>query len=358
MRRRTLLTLAAGALYAGPLEDRIRRIEARWGGARALTDLKVPAVSIAVIRDGAVEWQRAYGVGANTTTLFQAASISKPVAAMAALHMAQNGNFTLDEDVNGKLHSWRVPENEFTREKKVTVARLLSHSAGLTVHGFPGYAEGESIPAVQQILDGVPPANTKTVRVDMVPGTKFRYSGGGYTVLQLLLQERFKQPFAELMEKLVLQRLNMRNSTYEQPLPQDRAARAAVGFHETGRSYTGGWHTYPEMAAAGLWTTPQDLCLFAIEVAKSVQGQSNKIVNRDMARRMTSVHIEQQGLGFAVRDKWFQHGGANAGYRCMLTCRADCSHGAVVMTNSDAGGKAIDPILKSIAAESAWPEFS
>ncbi|MFN0104855.1 MAG: serine hydrolase domain-containing protein [Bryobacteraceae bacterium] len=356
--RRQFLALGVGvATYAGPLEDRIRRIETLWRPSVSMAEQKTPAVSVAVIRDGAVEWARTYGVAASAGTLFQAASISKPVTAMAALHMAQYGNFGLDENVNEKLTAWKVPDNEFTRTTKVTVRGILSHTAGLTVHGFPGYSEGQAVPMVRQVLDGTPPANTKAVRVDVVPGTLYRYSGGGYTVLQLLLTERFQRPFPELMQRIVLGRLGMHNSTFEQPLPEARAARTAVGFHDTGRSYTGGWHTYPEMAAAGLWTTPTDLSLFAIAVARGVMGESNKIIEREIAERMIVPHIGKHGLGFVGAQGWFGHGGANAGYRCELICRADASHGAVVMTNSDSGGRLIRPLLGAIAQECNWPKL-
>jgi len=354
--RRQFLALGAGAaVYAGPLEDRIRAIEARWRPVASMTQHGTPAVSMAVIRDGVVEWARTYGVAASTGTLFQAASISKPVTAMAALHMSQYGNFGLDEDVNAKLTAWHVPENDFTQTEKVTVRRILSHTAGLTVSGFPGYGEGEAVPSVRQVLDGEAPANTMPVRVDAVPGSLYRYSGGGYTVLQLLLTERFQRSFPELMRRIVLSRLGMHNSTFEQPLPNERAARTAVGFHNTGRSYTGGWHTYPEMAAAGLWTTPTDLSLFAIAAGRAAMGESNKIVERSMAELMITPHIGRHGLGFTAKDGWFGHTGGNAGYRCELICRADVSHGAVVMTNSDTGGRLIRPVLQAIAQESNWP---
>lgn len=350
------LALASPA-YPGPIEDRIRRIESRWRPSDLMAAAKVPAVSIAVLRDAQVEWARAYGVAVTTSSLFQAASISKPVAAMAALHMAQHGNFALDQDVNEKLQSWRIPENDFTKTSKVTISRILSHTAGLTVHGFPGYGEGEERPSVLEILDGRMPANTAPVRVDVEPGTRYRYSGGGYTVLQVLLEDRFRKPFAELMRRIVLQPLSLGTSTFEQPLPDELASRAAVAFHETGRSYTGGWHTYPEQAAAGLWTTPIDLLKFGIEVHKARSGMSNRVLEKDMAVRMTTpaAGAPEHGLGFAANREWFWHNGANAGYRCALFMSIDGRHGAAVMTNSDTGQKVIRPVLSAIAAESGWP---
>jgi CubicO group peptidase (beta-lactamase class C family) len=357
VRRRSLLLLGAGApIYAGPLEDRIRRIEQRWKPLDSMVSERVPAVSMAIFRDGHIEWARAYGVATTTGTLFQAASISKPVAAMAALHMAQFGNFGLDEDVNEKLQSWKIPTNEFTAQAKVTLRGILSHTAGLTVHGFPGYGEDADAPSVLEVLDGKKPANTAPVRVDVKPGTLYRYSGGGYTVLQVLLEDRFGKSFPELMRRLVLQKLSMYTSTYEQPLPAESATRAAVGFHLNGRSYTGGWHLYPEMAAAGLWTTPIDIAKFAIEVQKALAGASNRVIEKASAELMVTPHIGQHGLGLvALGSKWFGHSGSNAGYRCRFWATRDGAHGAAVMTNSDNGDAVLTPILSAIAAESGWP---
>ena len=210
--------------------DRIRKIEARWKPAQTMARLHVPGVSIAVIRDSKVEWVKPYGVKSakgqkkvteniDVATLFQAASISKPVTAVAAMHMSQYGNFGLDEDVNAKLKSWKVKDTPFNANAKVTLRGLLSHTAGLTVHGFGGYAQGDPVPSITQILNGEQPANSDPVIVDITPGTKWRYSGGGYTVLQLMMQERLNKPFADIMEMIVLNKLGMRDSTYAQPLP-------------------------------------------------------------------------------------------------------------------------------------------
>src|ERR1043166_84851 len=188
--------------------------------------------------------------------MFQAASISKHVAAMVALHLVDEGKLSLDEDVNRKLRSWKVPENEFTKTEKVTLRRLLNHSAGLTVHGFPGYEAGEAVPTLVEALDGKKPANTAPIRVDVVPGTIWRYSGGGYEVMQQLAIDVTGKPFQQLAQEIVLGPLGMTRSTFEQPLPKRLEGNAASGHGADGATIAGRWHTYPEMTAAGLWTTP------------------------------------------------------------------------------------------------------
>jgi CubicO group peptidase (beta-lactamase class C family) len=329
---------------------------------------KVPGVSVSYFDHGRILWTRTYGVAdiaakkpITSETLFQAASISKPVAALAMLRLVQDGKLSLDEDVNAKLRTWKVPENEFTKENKVTLRRVASHSAGLTVHGFPGYASDEPVPSVIQILNGEPPANTPAVRVDAVPGTLWRYSGGGYLIMQLLLTDVTNKPFPKIIHDLVLEPAGMDHSTYEQPLPQTLAAVAATAYRDSGEPVKGGWHTYPEMAPAGLWTTPSDLARFAIEVQNEYAGKSSTILSREMMRQMLSAQKDDYGLGFGLAHSGealrFGHGGANEGFRCSLDAYARTGQGLVIMTNSDGGDRLINEYRRAVAKEYGWPDF-
>lgn len=256
-----------------------------------------------------------------------------------------------------KLVTWKVSDNEFTVKEKVTLRRLMSHSAGLTVHGFPGYASGvEPVPSVAQLLNGEKPANTAAVRVDYVPGTRSRYSGGGTTVMQQLLADVFRKPFPQLTHETVMDRIGMDDSTYEQPLPASRAAHAATGHKSGGEAVKGNWHVYPEMAAAGLWTTPTDLAKFAIEIAKAWNGKS-RLLSAQTARTMLEPQIDQVALGFFVdkeNPRRFGHGGADEGFQALLTAFADTGQGAVLMTNSDNGFRLMPMIEANIAREYAW----
>src|SRR5205085_10557763 len=170
-----------------------------------------------------------------TRTLFQAGSVSKPVAALGALHLVEERKLSLDEDVNRKLKSWKLPENEFTKEQKVTLRRIMSHSAGTTLHGFPGYTVGDPVPTLVQVLDGEKPANTQPVRVDIVPGSKWRYSGGGVLIEQQLMIDVSGKSFPQLMRENVFDKLGMKDSTFEQPLPASRVSSASSGNDITGK---------------------------------------------------------------------------------------------------------------------------
>jgi len=323
----------------------------------------VPAVSIAVVNGGRIEWARGYGElqagggkKVDSDTLFQAASISKPVAAMTAMRLVELGKLSLDEDVNIKLRSWKVPDNEFTKTQKVTLRRLLSHTAGVTVHGFRGYAANEPVPALLQVLDGVKPANSPPIRVDIVPGTEWRYSGGGYVIVQQLIEDVTGKPFAEVANELVIRPLGMTRSAYQQPLSDALASNAAHAHDGDGRPIEGRWHTYPERTAAGLWTTPSDLA--RVILAMQTPG---KALQPKSADEMLNVVRDKYGLGFGVEAtagaRSFSHGGANEGFRCMLFGYRDSGRGAVVMTNGDAGGALAAEVLRAISAEYGWPGY-
>jgi CubicO group peptidase (beta-lactamase class C family) len=326
-----------------------------------------PGLSVAVIDNFKIAWAKGYGVteaGSHNPvtihTLFQAGSISKPVAATGALSLVQQGTLSLDENVNDKLKSWQVPDNDFTdkKDRKVTLRRILSHSAGLTVHGFPGYAVGVPIPTLVQIFNGEPPANTKPVRVDTVPGTKFIYSGGGITIEQQLLIDVTGKPFPKFMRETVLDKIGMADSSYEQPLPPARAAVAATATHADGISVLGKWHIYPEMAAAGLWTTASDLAKFAIEIALSKQGKANHVLSEATTREMLKPQIGQVGLGFFLgqykNPEEFGHNGDDEGFKAVLIMFADSGKGVAIMVNSDNGVNVANYLVQSVAKEYGW----
>ena len=306
----------------------------------------VRGLSLAIIKDGKIAAARAYGVvddvskaPVTTATLFQAGSISKPVAALGALHLVEKGTLPLDTDVNATLTSWKVPENKFTTTEKVTLRRLLSHTAGLTVHGFPGYDVSAPMPTVVQVLDGATPANTAPVRVDTTPGAIWRYSGGGFTVAQQLVADVTRQPFAAYMQTTVLGPIGMTSSSFEQPLPSARASLTATGYYADGSPVRGRWHLYPEMAAAGLWTTPTDLAKFAIEIQETLAGRGHGVVSQATARQYVTEQKNGYALGVGVYGvnptMRFGHGGRDEGFDALLDAGVGTGDGVVVMINAN-----------------------
>jgi len=328
----------------------------------------VPGVSIAFLNGGEIVWAKGYGYTsrdstrpADELTLFQAASISKPVAAMAALALVEEGKIGLDEDVNLYLNGWQIEENVHTANEKATLRRLLSHSAGLTVHGFGGYAYDDEVPSTVQVLEGAEPANSGRIYPDTIPGSQYSYSGGGYTVMQKMLTDVSGKDFPELIKEFVLSRIGMESSTYQQPLPEELHENAAAGHYASGEMIEGRFHTYPEMAAAGLWTTPTDLLRYAIEVQQSYAGESNLILSREMTHKMLTPQMNYHGLGPATGGSGelitFSHGGSNAGFRCSLYAFTKTGQGVAIMTNGDLGGQLMSEIFRSFSMVYDWEKY-
>lgn len=326
---------------------------------------KVPGLSLAIIDSGRIVYAKGYGVTApggreavTPSTLFLAGSVSKSVAAVGALRLVEAGTLTLDDNVNDRLTTWKVPDNRFTATEKVTVSRILSHTAGLTVHGFAGYSRTASVPTVTQVLDGAPPANSPPVRVDAVPGTRWKYSGGGYTIMQLLMEDATGQPFARWMDTNVLAPFGMATSTFDNPLPQAWWGRAASGTYRTG-PVQGGWHVYPEMAAAGLWTTASDLARFAMGVQQSYAGSSNPVISQAMTARMLTNVRNNDGLGVfldgAGPSKMFYHGGRDEGFDTYLGAFTTGGRGLVIMINANDNSGMMRRILAFVGRQYGWP---
>jgi CubicO group peptidase (beta-lactamase class C family) len=322
---------------------------------------RVPGVSVAVIKDFAIHWAKGYGVAdvesgaaVENNTLFQAASISKPVAAMAVVRAVQDGRFALDDDINTILKSWKIPESELTRGHPVTPRALLSHTSGLgDGFGFHGYHPSAPRPTVVEILNGRTPSNVGPVLMERPPFTAFKYSGGGVTVMQLAMMETFPEPYAALLQRLVLGPIGMSDSTYEQPLSSERDKHAARA-HSGGRAMDAKWHVYPELAAAGLWTTSVDLARFAIEVQKTALGKSSKVLTQATVREMLSpVGVGDYAVGLSVtkigQGWYFGHGGSNWGFQCDLIAHRLKGYGVAIMTNGDAGRPVIDEIRSRVA---------
>ena len=337
-----------------------------WNISERMKFYEVPGVSIAVIENFKIAWAKGYGVkdvltgeSVRENTMFQAASISKSFNATAIMKEVQEGKLSLDANVNDYLQSWKLPENEFTAKNKVTLANLLSHTGGITVSSFSGYPAAAAVPTVQQILRGESPANNPPVAVEMEPGKTFSYSGGGATIAQLVLIELEKKPYPQIMNEFILTPLQMTHSTFAQPLPEALKNQMAAG-HSGGQPVDGKFFIYPELAAAGLWSTPTDLAKFAIEHQLSILGRSNKILAPEWEEKMITPYIsDNYGMGFNIYGKkgtYFEHSGGNRGFASLLLAHKTKGYGMVVMINSDAFDLILE-ILRAIANEYEWEDY-
>jgi CubicO group peptidase (beta-lactamase class C family) len=332
----------------------------RLGLSEALRALKIPSVSVALIERGELAWAHAYGDSASIRTLYQAASLSKLVTAVAALRLVQQGRLDLDRNVDADLVSWRLPESDLARGHPVTLRGLLSMTGGIGVPGYLGYEPGSPLPRLMQILDGASPANSPPVRIEYVPGTRYAYSGGGYEILQALIQDTTHQSFHEALQDLVLRPIGMADSLFMQPLPGPLAPRAATGHHVDGAELPGGWRVVPELAAGGLWSTPTDLAKLLIEIARAYRGEGSVVLDRETARTMLNrQNGGPYGLGGAVagsgRNLVLMKRGQNIGYQAYMLVFPETGQGMVVMTGSDNGTTLATALIRRAAAVYAWP---
>jgi len=326
---------------------------------QAMQALNIPSVGISVIDDGKIAWTTIVGDQA-PGALFQACSLSKFVTAVAVMRLVQERRLDLDQSVNAYLTSWQLPESSQTENGGVTLRRLLSMTAGISVPGYLGYPPGAPLPTLTEILSGSPPANSQPVIVMMPPGSAYAYSGGGYEIIEAVIQDVTGQPFATTMQTLVLEPAGMTNSFFAQPLPESLVPRAATGHTQDGRELLGGWRAVPELAAGGLWSTPGDLAKLLISVTQALKGESTPLLSQDMVRTML---VRQPpgpyGLGAAISGEGdalvLMKRGQNIGYQSFLILFPLLGKGMVVMTNSDNGTTLANALVRRAGQIYHWP---
>jgi len=333
---------------------------------KRMKEMAIPGLSIAVIRDYKIEWAKGYGWAdkdekrkVTTDTRFQAASISKSLNSMGILKLVEMGKLDPETDINNYLTTWKFPYDSLSNNKKISVYTLLSHTAGLDIHGFRGYEKTDTLPTLQQILDGKRPANSNAVRSLFEPGKKFKYSGGGTTISQLILTSITNSNYADWMQKNVLEPLGMTNSSYQQP--PIATANLATGYYGNGKAVTGNYHIYPEQAAAGLWTTPTDLAKYIIECQLALEGRSKKVLSPSMMKKRLTPYIDSNAaLGVFIEKKgdqmYFTHNGGNEAFLCTSYGSMQGGNGVVIMINGE-NFAVINELLSSVAIVYGWKGF-
>ncbi|MCC6182854.1 MAG: beta-lactamase family protein [Bacteroidia bacterium] len=339
----------------------------KWNILERMKFYNVKGISIAVIKDFKINWAKGYGFAdsaqnrmVDTKTMFQAASISKSLNALGVLKLAQERNLNLTADINTYLKSWKFPYDSVSKGKKVSLLNLLSHTGGINVSGFDGYAKTDSIPSIIQILNGQSPSNSDAVKSIFEPGLKYKYSGGGTTISQLIIEDVTGKSYTDYMENNILKPIGMKNSFYTNTTSEKKLKLLATGYNAD-KEVTMKYHIYPEKAAAGLWTTPTELAKFVIETQKSLLGKSNKILSQKMTQLMLTPYVDNSSaLGVFIEDKegvkYFRHGGVNEGFTSLYFGSLVNGNGAVVMCNST-DKTILYEIINSIATVYKWKNY-
>jgi len=327
----------------------------------------VPSVSIAVIQNGKIAWAKAYGMAdettkraADTNTIYQVASMSKCLNAYCIMRLVQEGRLSLDTDIRQYLHSWKFPDNELSKNAVIAIRGLLSHTAGLSVHGFKGYLHSETIPTINEMLNGTTPANSGKIEAILQPGTKVEYSGGGILITRKILQDNIAENYDSLLENYVLRPLGMINSTFSQPLTAQYKDFAAA-YNENRKEIPGKYYIYPEKSPDGLWATASDYARFIISIQHSITGRQPALLNNQIITEMLTPVLENSALGFFItskgEQKYFGHSGSNIGFKCAYNGSFTSGNGVVVLTNSDKGGNLAGEIIKKVAYVYQWKNF-
>lgn len=383
-----LICIQCGSLYAQPRQPYSKEAEAKisevehsltgwvqlgntptkWSLADRMKFYHANGVSIAVIKDYKIEWAKGYGWAdsaaqqpVTTATLFQAGSNSKSLNAIGVLKLVQEGKLDLSADINTYLKTWKFPYDSLSKAKKITLANLLSHTAGLTVHGFGGYEKGDTLPTIVQVLNGQKPANSPAVRSMYAPSLKYEYSGGGTTIAQLIVQDVSGQAYDAYMWNNVLKPLGMLSSSYTQPPSKEKQPVLATGYYNDGKPVKGKYHIYPEQAAAGLWTCPIDLSKYVIETQLALEGKSHKVLNKEMTTLRLTPYIDTSAaFGVFILNKngikYFTHGGVDEGFVSQYVGSFTGGNGVVVMTNTY-NTALFNEIINGVAATYHWANY-
>lgn len=358
------LTIGISVCFTNCFADKNNNVDIDQELIVAMTTYRVPVVGYAIIKNYKIVAVNTLSIDpklqVSNNSLFQAASISKSISAYGALKLVSQGKLRLDDPVNNQLTTWKIPENEYNKNNPVTLRQLLDMTSGLSVSGFPGYEQGKKLPTLQEILDGVPPANTAPIRVFYKPGSKYFYSGGAFQVLEKLMEDTTKKPFQSWMENEILKPLKMENSFFQYPLNKKLSDVAVPGFLNDGTMIKGGWNNYAIAGAGGAWSTPTDIAKFAIHIAKSYLGEENNIISKSVAKQMLSrQNITDYGLGIVIngsgRTLNFRKAGHNAGYHNEMFMFPNSGDGIVIMTNSENGEYIINYLIPLIAQKYNWP---
>lgn len=347
--------------------------DSTWTIEERMEHYGVPGVSIAVIHNGKIAWTKGYGImnkednsPVTEQTLFQASLLSMPVTAYGTLRLVEQQKVSLDENINSYLKSWQLPDNEFTKKRKATIKNLLNGTSGINLHAIPGYSTDESVPTLVEVLNGTSPAKNEPVTVNKEP--ELDILAEAYTIIQQMMIDIEGEKFPETMNELVLQPLEMNNSTFNQTLSSEQLTMAATGYLTDGSMVKGKRYTYPTMAANGLWTTAADIAKFIINIQQTLKDNSTKGLSKDMTAHMLTPSGYKSkywpnfkyGLGLSIENKekdiYFGHHGWNRGFFNLMTAHRDKGYGVVVLTNSTIPAFNYE-VIRSVALAYEWDNY-
>jgi CubicO group peptidase (beta-lactamase class C family) len=352
-----------------------------WNLLERMKYYGIQGVSIVAIKNYEIDFAKSYGfadtakkVKASNETIYSAGSISKLLTAVIVMRLVDEGKLDLDKNVNQYLKSWKIEENDFTKKTPITLRMLLSHTAGASQSSYWGFpATEKNLPSITDILNGNKNAGSNKVVINSEPKKEWRYSGGGYMIVQMVLMDLLNQDFETIAKEYVFKPLGMNNSTFQQPLPASFQQRFSNGY-SAASWYTGTPYIYPQQAPAGLHSTATDLAKLIIAIQKSLAKKSKYLSTNSanaliapQAQISNGGYLEEMGVGAfllqkadnqGIDGKYFEHQGANAGFIAFAMGSVSNGNGAIIMMNNgdDFNGFGKE-LRRSIAKTYHWNNF-
>lgn len=321
----------------------------------------VPGISIALVENSQIIRIKSYGLlevdrKVNENSIFSACSISKFLTGVLAMKLIEDELLVLDEDVNERLVSWKVPENDFTKNKKVTLRILLSHQSGIKdpEGSFSELDSKIEIPSMVELLEGGTPYCTVPIEVKCEPESEYHYSDAGYCIIQQLIEDVTEKPFHQVMNEQIFQPLGMENSQLNTTMLEVGKENYSCGHNKSGELVDGKYPIYPYPAASGLWTTSLDLAELVLELMNAVKGESKIGVSENIAKEMITPQRGKSWTGLGVflegskKELEITSLGWGVGFQCMMVVFPYLEKGAVIMTNAELGVHQMKGIIGEI----------
>ncbi|AYN03211.1 serine hydrolase [Flavobacterium sp. 140616W15] len=313
---------------------------------------KLAGFSVVVFENYKIVYSNQFGVKSmdskermDQNTAFSTASISKPITALLCFMLEEKGLINLDDPIDGYLKRWHLPKSKFTANNSPTWRQFLNHTAGTTQSGFADHYEGDTIPTIKESLLGKIPRYDKEIDFLFTPGTGWAYSGGGYVIVQMALEDTFNKSMAELAATYIFSPLGLKNTTMIQPNEKGFPINVAFVHDENGKVIRTGLPITPQVGASGMWSTPTDLAKIAIEMQNALRNKNNKVISHNVAKKVTEVtalkdavggwsYGWQKSFGYNNYD-WFICNGSNTGVGGSVFATMTDGNGFVFLTNGE-----------------------
>lgn len=317
-----------------------------------LIDHNLAGFSLVVFENYEIVYSNQFGVKSvisnekiDEQTAFSTASIAKPITALLCHILEEKGFINLDDPIDNYLKRWHLPKSPYAENNNPTWKQFLNHTAGTSQHGFADFYEGDEIPTIKQSLLGQIPRYDKPIEFLFTPGTSWQYSGGGYVIIQMALEDKMNKSIAQLAQEHIFLPLDLKNTTMIQPSEKGFLTNVALVHDKENKVIKTGLPITPQVGPSGLWSTPSDLAKLTIEIQNALRKKNNKVISHSIANKITEVtalknavggwaYGPQRSFGYNNYD-WIRCGGSNTGVGGEIFATMTDGNGWIYMANGE-----------------------